>query len=78
MSRRIIEIKEIDWTGLTAYTLIVGFLVAILICTGKGDIQTMTIVSSILGPFVGAVSTFYFGVKRLEYILKRVEALISK
>jgi len=78
MARRIVEIKEIDWLGLTGYTLIVGFLAVIIITAAKGDIDTMKTVSSILGPFVGAVVTFFYGIKKLDKILKRVEALLSK
>jgi len=77
MARRV-EIKEIDWLGLTGYTLVVGFLVIIGATAIKGDIQTMSIVASILGPFVGAVVTFFYGVRKLYTIVKKLEALIEK
>jgi len=75
MAKRIVEIKEIDWTGLTAYTLVTGFIVIIGITAAKGDTQIMLQVASILGPFVGAVASFLFGIKRLEKIVLRLETL---
>lgn len=72
------EIVEIDWAGLTAYTLVLGFLIIIGALAWKGDLTTLAIVAGILGPFIGAIVTFFFGIKRLDNILKRIETLATK
>ena len=75
MARKIVEIKEIDWIGLTAYTLVLGFLVIIGITAARGDLDTMKTVASILGPFVAAVATYLFGIKKLQHIVQKLEGL---
>ena len=74
-----IEIKElVDWTGLTAFALVIGFLILLGITVANKDITMFTLVAGTLGPFIAAIVTFFFGIKKVLDAAKTLEVLIKE
>ena len=58
------ELQEKDYRGILALMIVAGFLMTIIACIIKGDIEMLTQIAAILGSPVSAVITWYFMSKR--------------
>lgn len=58
------QLEEKDYRGLIALMIVAGFILMIVICLLRGDVNLLMQVSAVFGSPVSSVLTWYFMSKR--------------